>query len=160
MRSRQTPPSPSSTQTHPTQKISQPAQASQLSRDLMAKKNQRKPRPAPDGQHGGPGVSTGPPETVPHLGDINAQELSEELCKMEEEIADEHGFNYSGRIKRRLLIMTLPTLQGWQVMTCVLQAGTKCVLHDEITVFIEQLVQKRWACLKAGNIYMSMAIYI
>ena len=121
-------------------------------------------------QHGGPGVSTGPPESTGgpgvstgpsealklHFGDNDAQCLSELLCQMEEGIAEVHGFDYQLKERRRALIMTLPTSQGWQVMTCLLQAGTRYASLQELHDRIELLVEKRWTCLKADNVtYMS-----
>ena len=102
---------------------------------------------------GGPGVSTGPSEAVKlHFGDNGAQCLSQLLCQMEEGIAEVHGSDYQLKERRRALIMTLPTSQGWQVMTRLLQAGTRYASLQELHDGIEVLVQKRWLCLQADNV--------
>ena len=102
---------------------------------------------------GGPGVSTGPPEVLKlYFGDNDAQFLSDLLCQMEESITEVHGFSYSHRDRRRALIMTLPTSEGWQVMKRLLQAGTGYASMQEVHDRFELLVEKRWTCLKAGNV--------
>ena len=106
---------------------------------------------------GGPGVSTGPSEAFKlQFGDNDAQCLSELLCQMEESITEVHGFDYELKDRRRAMIMTLPTSEGWLVMTCLLQAGKRYASLKEFHTAVEIMVKKRWLCLQAENVtYMS-----
>ena len=108
---------------------------------------------------GGSGVSTGlpAPTELPdvlkeHFGDDNAQNLSGALGKWEEEIPKKNdGSDYKLRQRRRNLIMTLPTSEGWTVMNHMMQAGTRHASQQTLHDNVETLVSMRWGCLKAGK---------
>ena len=105
----------------------------------------------PESDDGEPSVSTGLPDRLKlHFGNLDAQYLSYALGRIEEDIGDKHGVDEELQERRRRLIMTLPTREGWRVMKCLLQAGTNYDSLKDLHDRTEKLVATRWECLKAG----------